>query len=92
MAFKAEELTTQIFPYPETGLWAAGGCQQDTLVKGKPCQNTQCQDKTHPPCGDNTEKCTEDTIPPGHPGKRNAAGRADLLLLQAQLRERLAQA
>lgn len=91
MAFKAEELTTKIFP-----LLAAGGCPQDTISKGKPCpQNTHlpCPENTRPPCGDGSVRCPQDTVPPTGPGKRSAGGlqRADLTLLRAQLRERLAQ-
>ena len=97
MAFKAEELTTKIFPLSKTGLWAAGGgCPQDTLSKGKPCpQNTYvpCPDHSRPPCGGGTQNCPQDTMPtPTHREKKSVAGLADLALLRTQLQERLAQA
>ena len=48
MAFKAEELTTKVFP--DSVLWA--GCPQDTMSKGKPCQ-------------EHTKKpCTQNSAPP----------------------------
>jgi hypothetical protein len=88
VAFKAEELTSRIFPEPGTGLWAA--CPQDTLSKGG-----------KQPCPENTkQQCPQDTIPPGQPcpqdshkpPKQNAgAAREALALLQGQLRDRLAQ-
>jgi hypothetical protein len=92
VAFKAEELTTKIFPWPAEGLWAVG-CPQDTLGKDKPCaQSTHgpCPNDTHLPCdADTAGQCPEDT----HVAPRRAeAGRVSgpLSLLQAQLREQLA--
>jgi hypothetical protein len=63
VAFKAEELTSKIFPgiFPESGagIWAA---------------------------------CPQDTIPPGRPPmKAEGPDRDALVLLQAQLRDRMAQ-
>ncbi len=90
MAFKAEELSTKIFPIAG---WFA--CPEDTMSKGKPCpQNTHvpppgpkpCPAGTHP---DGGHPCPEDTMSPTtHPPRRATAG--TLPLLQAQLRERLA--
>ncbi len=88
MAFKAEELTAKIFPFPEDAPWQAG-CPQDTLTKGKP----PCAQSTHPPCAANTHPpapppCPQETHAP-HKAGWEAAG-ASLALLQAQLRDRLA--
>jgi hypothetical protein len=94
VVFKAEELTTKVFP-----LLAAGGCPQDTVTKGRPpCpQNTHapCPENTHPPCGAGTDNCPQDTAPttgPGH-GKKSVSGLqgSDLKLLRAQLHDRLRQ-
>jgi hypothetical protein len=93
VAFKAEELTTKIFP-----MLAAGGCPQDTVSKGKPpCpQNTHvpCPDNSRHPCGGGTQNCPQDTAPTTHPGgdRKSVAGLADLALLRTQLQERLARA
>ena len=88
MAFKAEELTSKIFPGSGAGIWAA--CPQDTLVKGQPCGDTTkrpCTQDTRPPKG-----CPQDTIPPGRPPKKaEGPDRDALVLLQAQLRDRMAQ-
>ena len=89
MAFKAEELTSKIFPASGTGVWMA--CPQDTLGKGKPCG-----DQTKKPCPQDTvrpnEPCPQDTQPPRKPPKRSGGlDAAALALLQAQLRDRLAQ-
>jgi hypothetical protein len=100
VAFKAEELTTQIFPGADEGApWAV--CPENTIQKGRPCgQSTyvpcpehtqgQCPERTIPPdgggeCPENTIK----TVPPRASGHDRAV--AALPLLQAQLRERLAQ-
>jgi hypothetical protein len=87
VAFKAEELSTKIFPDSAHGLWA--GCPQDTMTKGKPCQdNTKnpCPQNTHP---DGGHPCPQDTMSPTtHPPRKAAA--ETLPLLRAQLRERLA--
>jgi hypothetical protein len=96
VAFKADELTTKIFPRSDAGLWA-GGCLQDTITKGgRPpgCpQNTHvpCPENTRIPCGGDTRECTQDTVT-GPPPKRSAAemDRSALPLLRDQLRERLA--
>ena len=88
MAFKAEELTTKIFPDPV--LWA--GCPQDTMSKGKPCQDhtkNPCTQNTAPPDGGEGHPCPQDTMTPTtHPPRKASA--ATLPLLQAELRERLA--
>jgi hypothetical protein len=92
VAFKAEELTSKIFPESGAGMWA--GCPQDTLGKGG--------GGGKPPCPENTRRqCPQDTIPPGGqpcpqetrrpPKKATAPDRDALALLQAQLRGRLAQ-
>ena len=90
MAFKAEELTSKIFPEPGAEVW--GACPQDTLGKGKPCgDNTKrppCPQDTRPPGGPG---CPQDTFPTHKPPK--SAGGLDrdaLALLQSELRERLA--
>jgi hypothetical protein len=91
VAFKAEELTTKVFP-----LLGAGGCPEDTFAK-KPCpQNSHapCPEHTKPPCGGATGNCPEDSAhPTTGPGKRQAAGlqRSGLALLRAQLQDRLRQ-
>ncbi|MFL6235227.1 MAG: hypothetical protein ACJ76N_18980 [Thermoanaerobaculia bacterium] len=84
MAFRAEELTTQIFPAGE-GLWA---CPESTVNKGKPCP-----ENTKPPCPNNSMPIA----PPGGPQeprrppkKAGAPDRDALVLLQGQLRDRLA--
>ncbi len=88
MAFKAEELTSKIFPTSGPEVW--GACPQDTLGKGKPCGDTR------PPCPQGTRQpdgpgCPQDTFPTGKPPKKDAgAGRDALLHLRSQLRERLA--
>jgi hypothetical protein len=84
VAFRAEELTTQIFPAGEW-LWA---CPESTVTKGKPCpENTrpQCPDKSAPiaPPGGPQE-------PRKPPKKAEGLDRDALVLLQSQLRERLA--
>jgi hypothetical protein len=89
VAFKAEELTSKIFPESGAGIWA--GCPQDTLGKGgkPPCpENTkrQCPQDTLPTGG---EPCPQDTRKP--PKKAGAPDRDALVLLQAELRGRLAQ-
>jgi hypothetical protein len=88
VAFKAEELTTKIFPDSGRGLWA---CPQDTMTKGKPCADhtkNPCPQDTHPDGGEG-HPCPQDTMTPTtHPPRRAAAD--TLPLLQAQLRERLA--
>jgi hypothetical protein len=86
VAFKAEELTSRIFPESGAGIWAA--CPQDTLGKGE-----------RPPCPENTKRpspqgpggggCPQDTRKP--PKKAEGPGRDALVLLQAQLRDRMAQ-
>lgn len=87
MSFKAEELTSKIFPESGVGIWAA--CPQDTLGKGHPC-------------GDTKRPCPQDTKPigpacfaaSGQPKPpRDAAGldRDALVLLRTQLRDRMAQ-
>lgn len=88
MAFKAEELSSKIFPESGIGLWAV--CPQDTLGKGQPCGDTK-----RPPCPENTRvghPCPQDTIPPtGKPPKNAGGWDGDaLILLRSQLRERLA--
>jgi hypothetical protein len=87
VAFKAEELSTKIFPVAG---WLA--CPEDTMSKGKPCpQNTHVPPPGPHPCPAGTQghPCPEDTISPTtHPPRRAGAG--TLPLLQAQLRERLA--
>lgn len=95
MAFKADELTSQIFPRegPGEGGEAWYACPESTMKK--PCANN-----TRPPCPDHTKPpggpCPEDTVPPtGRKPVRDAgapegAG-AGLALLQAHLRGRLAQ-
>ena len=96
MPFKAEELTTQVFPIAGDGLWA---CPESTIGKKGPCpQNTHvpCPDNTHPPCPGGTIGCPENTIPsPTHrpPARASGLDGPDLALslLQGQLRERLAQ-
>jgi len=86
VAFKAEELTSKIFPESGPGLW--GACPQDTLGKGKPCGDTK-----RPPCPENTRTggpCPQDTLT-GKPPKSAAGSAGDaLILLRSQLRERLA--
>jgi hypothetical protein len=91
VAFKAEELTSKIFPDFAGGLWA--GCPQDTMSKDKPCPDhtkQPCDHNTAPPDGGGGgHPCPQDTMPPtAHPPRRAAA--EALPLLQAQLRERLA--
>jgi hypothetical protein len=87
VAFKAEELTTQIVP-AGAGLWAA--CPESTITKGKPCpENTKppCPQGTMPPGGGGG--CPQDTRKP--PKKAEGPDRDALVLLQSQLRDRLAQ-
>ena len=91
MAFKAEELASKIFPdtFPEAGagLWA--GCPQDTLDKGgkPPCpEHTK---RPGPPPGPGGHPCPQDTRKP--PKKAAGLDRDALVLLQAQLRDRMAQ-
>lgn len=85
MAFKAEELTSKIFPASGIGAWMA--CPQDTLGKGKPCG-----DQTKKPCPEYTKApdgghpCPEDTRKPPKAGELDGGA---LVLLQAQLRDRL---
>ncbi len=89
MAFKAEELTSKIFPESGAAIW--GACPQDTLGKGKPCGDTKppCDDNTRPPQGPGG--CPQDTIPPGKPPKKAGGADLDALIhLRSQLRERLA--
>lgn len=94
MPFKAEELTTQIYPGAGSGLWA---CPESTIIKKDPCpQNTHipphpgpqpCPAATHP----DGNPCPESSIPPAHtPHSPRQAASDTLPLLQAQLRERLA--
>ena len=84
MAFRAEELTTQIYPAGE-GLWA---CPESTITKGKPCP-----ENTKPPCPD---KSVFFVLFGGFlvfrtpPKTAGAPDRDALILLQGQLRERLA--
>jgi len=90
VAFKAEELTSRIFPdiSPErgAGLWAVG-CPEDTLNKGGKCpENTK--KPGHPGPG-GPPNCPEDTRRP--PKKAGELDRDALVLLQAQLRDRMAQ-
>lgn len=89
MAFKAEELTSKIFPESGPALW--GACPQDTLGKDKPCGDTK------PPCPQNTKTpndCPQDTLTHDNTGKspKNAGawGSDALIHLRSQLRERLA--
>jgi hypothetical protein len=88
MAFKAEELTSKIFPESGTGLWAV--CPQDTMDKGGKCpDNTK---KPAPPPGPGPG-CGA-TAPGGGGPKPHRAGELDrdaLVLLQGQLRNRLAE-
>ena len=90
MAFKAEELTSKIFPdiSPEggAGLWA--GCPQDTLTeKGGKCpDNTK---KPGPPGPGGPPACPQESRRP--PKKAGELDRGALVLLQAQLRDRMAQ-
>jgi hypothetical protein len=86
VAFKAEELSTKVFPDSARGLWA--GCPQDTLGKDKCQENTKnpCTQHTVPPDG---QPCPQDTLSPTHQPPRKAAAET-LPLLRAQLRERLA--
>ncbi len=88
MAFKAEELTSKIFPNisPEggAGLWAI--CPEDTLNKGGKCpENTK---KPGPPGPGGPPNCPQDSR---RPPKKEAAelDRDALILLQSQLRDRL---
>lgn len=91
MAFKAEELTSKIFPdiSPEGGavLWAV--CPEDTLNKGGKCpENTK---KPGPPPGGGPggpPNCPQDSHRP--PKKAGELDRGALVLLQAQLRDRMA--
>ena len=86
MAFKAEELTTKIFPVAG---WLA--CPEDTMSKGKPCPQSTHVPPVPQPCPGGTRPgpCPEDTVSPTtRPPRRASAG--TLPLLQAQLRERLA--
>jgi hypothetical protein len=92
VAFKAEELTSKIFPavFPESdaGLWA--GCPQDTLDKGGKCpDNTK---KPGPP-GPKGPGCGGGSAPGPRPRPKRAGelDRDALVLLQAQLRDRMAQ-
>jgi hypothetical protein len=90
VAFNAEELTIKVFP--DSVLWA-GGCPQDTMSKGKPCQDhtkNPCTQNTVPPDGGEGHPCPQDTMTPTTRPPRKASAAA-LPLLQAQLRERLAQ-
>jgi hypothetical protein len=78
MAFKAEELTTQIFPEGGEGWFA---CPENT-VKGRPCpQNSR------PQCPEQSVACPENTVPP----KKPPVNATDLVLLQSQLRSRMAE-
>jgi hypothetical protein len=87
VAFKAEELTTRVFP-------AGLACPEDTVGKclhrsKKPCsENTRrlCPEDSRRPCqGNSRPPCPEDTV------RRDSLGPdgASLALLQRQLRERL---
>jgi hypothetical protein len=86
VAFKAEELTSKIFPESSAGIW--GACPQDTLGKGQPCGDTK-----RPPCPENTRvgaPCPQDTVPTGKPPKKAGGWDGDALIhLRSQLRERL---
>ncbi len=88
MAFKAEELTSKVFPASGAEVWA--GCPQDTMPKGKPCNNTKppCPPGTVPPGGPD---CPQDTMPT-HKPPRSTRERdaATLALLRTQLRDQLA--
>jgi hypothetical protein len=86
VAFKAEELASKIFPESGPGLWAA--CPQDTAIdKGGKCpNNTKKPGPPGPGCGA--------TAPGGGGPKPQRAGELDrdaLVLLQSQLRNRLAE-
>lgn len=94
MAFRAEELTTKVFPI-------GFACPEDTVGKclhrsRKPCpENTRvpCPGDSRRPCQGPTRPdlpCPEDTVPTH---RRESAGRGGeaLTLLQRQLRERLEQ-
>jgi hypothetical protein len=89
VAFKAEELTSRIFPEisPEwgAGLWAV--CPEDTLNKGGKCpENTKKPGGPPGPgpgCGA--------TAPGPKPKRAGELDRDALVLLQAQLRDRMAQ-
>jgi hypothetical protein len=86
VAFKTEELTSKIFPTSGPGIWMA--CPQDTLQKGKPCgdqTNKPCYQDTKPP--DGPPPCAEDSRKP--PRKAGELDGGALVLLQAQLRDRL---
>jgi hypothetical protein len=89
VAFKAEELTSKIFPESGAGLWA--GCPQDTLEKGgkPPCpENTKKPGPQGPP-GRPDPVCPQDSRRP--PKRAAELDRDALVLLQAQLRDRMAQ-
>ena len=78
MAFKAEELTTQIFPEGGDGWFA---CPENT-VKDRPCpQNSR------PQCPGPSVACPENTVPP----KKPPVKATDLALLRSQLRSRMAE-
>jgi hypothetical protein len=92
VAFRTEELSTQVFPSAGEGLWA---CPESTIGKKGPCpQSTHVPPPGPPPCPAGTHPgegnpCPESTISPTtHPPPKASA--ATLPLLQAQLRERLA--
>lgn len=84
MAFKAEELASKIFPESGDGLWAA--CPQDTIDKGGKCpENTKKpgpQGPGGPGCGG--------SAPGPKPKRAGELDRDALVLLQAQLRDRMA--
>lgn len=85
MAFKAEELTSKIFPASGAGLWAI--CPEDTMNKGGKCpDNTK---KPVPPGPGGPPDCLQDSRKP--PKKAGELDRDALVLLQAQLRDRMAQ-
>ena len=86
MAFKAEELTTQILP-TGGGLWA---CPESTVPpKGQPCGNSNkpCGDKSSPPGGPGCGG----SAPGPKPKRAGELDRTPLVLLQSQLRNRLAE-
>jgi len=90
VAFKAEELTSKIFPNisPEggAGLWA--GCPEDTLTKGGKCPDNT---KKPGPQGPGGPGCGGGSAPGPKPKRAGELDRDALVLLQAQLRDRMAQ-
>ncbi|HET9212342.1 MAG TPA: hypothetical protein VFR03_18195 [Thermoanaerobaculia bacterium] len=87
MAFKAEELTSKIFPESGAGIWAA--CPQDTLGKGErpPCPENTKRQGPQGPGGGQPRPPQEPRRPPK---KAEGPDRDALVLLQGQLRDRLA--